>query len=72
MSNPDVLFAGYRMPHPLENKIEVKVQTNGKVKPTTAFAASLEKVMKELESIGKEFDVYKCNTIIIERARRIQ
>lgn len=30
LKNEEVKFAGYRMPHPLENMLEIKVQTNEK------------------------------------------
>lgn len=28
LRNPKIRYAGYRKPHPLENKIEIKVQLN--------------------------------------------
>ncbi len=57
LSNPNVLFAGYRRPHPLENLIELKVQTNGSVRPTTAFANALDSLATEIDSVGEEFEV---------------
>lgn len=32
-----VKFAGYRKPHPLENRIEIKCQTNDDKKPSEAI-----------------------------------
>jgi len=58
LNNPNVLFAGYRKPHPLENRIELKVQTNGKIKPTTAFAEALDMLAKNTEILGDEFEVF--------------
>ncbi|KAM7443979.1 DNA-directed RNA polymerases I and III subunit RPAC2 [Porites harrisoni] len=29
MKNPDVVFCGYSVPHPSENKINLRIQTNG-------------------------------------------
>ena len=58
LSNPNVLFSGYRMPHPLENKLELKIQTNGKIKPITAFAESLDSLTREIDTLGAEFEVY--------------
>ncbi|XP_020604121.1 DNA-directed RNA polymerases I and III subunit RPAC2-like isoform X2 [Orbicella faveolata] len=29
MKNPDVVFCGYSIPHPSENKINLRIQTNG-------------------------------------------
>ena len=57
LNNPNVLFAGYRMPHPLENKIEVKVQTNGKIKPAVAVGTGLDNLIKELEVLSARFEV---------------
>ena len=34
LKDKTVKFAGYKKPHPLENYIEVKVQTNGAKKPS--------------------------------------
>ncbi|CDW87300.1 dna-directed rna polymerase ii subunit rpb11-like isoform x1 [Stylonychia lemnae] len=36
LKDPRVRFSGYRKPHPLENKVEIKVQTNGEINPATA------------------------------------
>lgn len=29
--SPDVVFCGYSVPHPSENKINLRIQTNGKL-----------------------------------------
>eukprot|EP00826_Nyctotherus_ovalis_P033997 TRINITY_DN2783_c0_g1_i7.p1 TRINITY_DN2783_c0_g1~~TRINITY_DN2783_c0_g1_i7.p1 ORF type:complete len:119 (+),score=10.76 TRINITY_DN2783_c0_g1_i7:297-653(+) len=57
LNNPNVLFAGYRMPHPLENKIEIKIQTNGSIRPITAFAESLDSLTQHLDNIESEYEV---------------
>ena len=57
LNNPDVLFSGYRVPHPLEYKIEIKIQTNGKIKPVSAFANSLDNITAEFDSMNTEFNV---------------
>ena len=36
LKQPNVRFAGYKKPHPLEEKIEIKVHTDGVVKPEQA------------------------------------
>ena len=36
LSNSHVRFAGYKKPHPLEERIEIKVHTDGAVKPEQA------------------------------------
>lgn len=44
------------MPHPLENKIEVKVQTNGEKRPTEAFVKAIDSINHEVSICMKEFD----------------
>jgi DNA-directed RNA polymerase II subunit RPB11 len=36
LKDPRIRFSGYRKPHPLENKVEIKVQTNGECNPAKA------------------------------------
>ena len=50
-----VRFAGYKKPHPLEERIEVRVQTNGDVKPEEAVTESCTKLHAELEQLGEDF-----------------
>lgn len=56
LKDRDVRFAGYRMPHPLENKIEIKVQTNGEKRPTEAFTKAIDGINEDIKSTLKEFD----------------
>ncbi len=55
MKNKDVKFAGYRVPHPLDDILEIKVQTsventNGVVKET------IKRLEKELFELENEFE----------------
>ena len=50
-----VRFAGYKKPHPLEEKIEVKVYTDGTVKPEEAVRDSCTKLNDELDKLATEF-----------------
>ena len=56
-------FAGYKKPHPLEEKIEIKVQTNGEVTPPDAILQSCAALNGTLEkligSFKDEIDKYK-------------
>ena len=58
-----VLFAGYKAPHPLENKIEVQVQTNGSITPHQVVMEALDNlidVVKCLEmQVPKELKKFK-------------
>lgn len=39
--NPNVIFAGYRIPHPLEHKMVIRVQTRNKETPLGAMKTAL-------------------------------
>mmetsp|Transcript_29204 Transcript_29204/g.33752 ORF Transcript_29204/g.33752 Transcript_29204/m.33752 type:complete len:119 (-) Transcript_29204:218-574(-) len=56
LKNKNVRFAGYRKPHPLENKIEVKIQTNGKIRPTEAFITAIEEIQADIRGVSSAFD----------------
>jgi len=47
MKNPNVIFCGYTIPHPSENKVNLRIQTN---KQTTALE-TLEKGLRDLNSV---------------------
>ncbi len=51
-----VKFAGYIKPHPLEEKIQLKVQTNGEVNPGAAMEDSMRCLGTELEKMKDKFD----------------
>lgn len=51
-----VVFAGYRIPHPLEARMVVKVQTNGQKTPVQAVEHTLEDLRSEVTSIQAQFN----------------
>ncbi|PSC74288.1 DNA-directed RNA polymerases IV and V subunit 11 [Micractinium conductrix] len=51
----NVVFAGYRIPHPLEYQMVVKVQTNGKKTPIQAVQHSLQDLGDEVNDIRAKF-----------------
>ncbi|CAK0785081.1 hypothetical protein CVIRNUC_008287 [Coccomyxa viridis] len=51
----EVIFAGYKFPHPLEYHIFIKVQTMGKKSPREAFDDSLSDLIMELDDIRSKF-----------------
>ena len=53
--DPRVRFAGYRAPHPLENKIELKVQTNGEITPHEAVTVALGQLEEKFNNIERLF-----------------
>ena len=55
MKDKRVRFAGYKKPHPLEEKIEIKAYTDGTVKPEEAVRDSCTRLSNELEKLAAEF-----------------
>ena len=55
MKDDDVKFAGYRVPHPLEDFMEMKVQTNGK-HPNEVVRSTLHKIQRDLFDLQGDFE----------------
>jgi len=49
-----VLFGGYRMPHPLENKMNVKIKTRPQTTPIEVLQDSIENLQVELRSMQEQ------------------
>ena len=56
LRNPKVRFAGYRKPHPLENKIEIRIQTNNEITPANAFNEALANLCLDLDDCYRELE----------------
>ncbi|KAJ5072738.1 DNA-directed RNA polymerase ii subunit rpb11 [Anaeramoeba ignava] len=54
LEDPNVLFAGYKVPHPLEHKVVLRVQTQNS-DPTTAIKQSLDSLIKDCDLLEKQF-----------------
>ena len=53
LATPSILFAGYKVPHPLEPYFVLKIQTDGSITPTEALEQagnSLLKLMSDLQA----------------------
>ena len=55
LANPHVRFAGYKKPHPLEERIELKVHTDGVQKPEEAVRLACEQLHTHLGQIQSSF-----------------
>ncbi|GAQ88981.1 DNA-directed RNA polymerase II subunit 11 [Klebsormidium nitens] len=53
--DPEVLFAGYKAPHPLEYKINFKVQARDTTNPETVFRRAIDAVDTEIADLRKAF-----------------
>lgn len=51
------VFAGYRIPHPLEPRVVVRVQTTGIKTPVQAFEHALEDLRSEFQTIQHGFEM---------------
>lgn len=56
LRNENVLFAGYKVPHPLDHMIELRVQTLPKSSPQTALRIAIRNLRGECQSILQQFD----------------
>ena len=52
-----VLFAGYKMPHPLEPRIEVKVQTTSATTPASVTDETVSELLVAVSDIAGSFMV---------------
>lgn len=48
---PAVLFCGYKVPHPLEPRVLVKIQTDGSVSPSEALQQACTKLIVSIGSL---------------------
>ena len=65
LRNPKIRYVAYRKPHPLENKINIKIQTNGEITPKEAFREALRNLNADIDDCVKqleeEFQSYRNN-----------
>ena len=52
---PQVLFAGYKVPHPLHPHFLIKVQTDGTMTPEVALEQACAKLIGTLSSLEAKF-----------------
>ncbi|GAB7349535.1 hypothetical protein MBLNU459_g0237t1 [Dothideomycetes sp. NU459] len=53
--SPNVLFAAYKIPHPLFATFELRVQTDGEISPKDAVVKACADVVQELQKLDQEF-----------------
>ncbi|KAG0485833.1 hypothetical protein HPP92_009912, partial [Vanilla planifolia] len=51
--DPNVLFAGYKLPHPLQYKIVVRIHTTSQSSPTQAYTQAIDDLDRELDYLKK-------------------
>lgn len=55
LSSPHILFAAYRVPHPLFPTFELRVQTDGEITPKEAVTACCKDLIAELGVLDRGF-----------------
>ncbi|KAI0492740.1 hypothetical protein KFK09_027016 [Dendrobium nobile] len=57
--DPNVLFAGYKLPHPLQYKIIIRIHTASQSSPTQAYTQSIDDLDRELDHLKKSLEEEK-------------
>lgn len=57
LKDPNVLFAGYKQPHPLEHKFILRVQTTPSYSPQDALMNAITDLISELSLLEERFRV---------------
>ena len=55
LCDPQVLFAGYKVPHPLEHKFVLRVQTTPDYSPQEALSNALTDLISEVTTVETKF-----------------
>lgn len=55
LKDPHVIFAGYKIPHPLFAKFELRVQTDGTISPKEALVNCCKALVGDMEILSREF-----------------
>jgi len=55
LKDPKVLFAGYKVPHPLESKIQIRIQTTPQYSPQLALTNAITDLISEFSLLEERF-----------------
>ena len=55
LKDPNVLFAGYKNPHPMENKVQLRIQTTSDYAPNDALMNAITDLISELSLFEERF-----------------
>lgn len=56
LEDKSVIFAGYKVPHPLEPYFVLKVQTNGTIAPSQALKNACIAIISTVTTLEKRFE----------------
>jgi len=57
LADADVVFAGYRIPHPLSPMVEIRVMTRDQKSPKAVFIKALNDILGQLDSFYDHFQM---------------
>ena len=57
LNDPLVLFAGYKVPHPLEHKFVLRVQTTADYSPQEALSSAITEMISVVTALETKFKV---------------
>lgn len=57
LKDPTVMFAGYKVPHPLEHKFVLRIQTNGDCTSHEVLSNAITDLIAELSLFEERFRV---------------
>ncbi|XP_020577927.1 DNA-directed RNA polymerases II, IV and V subunit 11 [Phalaenopsis equestris] len=57
--DPNVLFAGYKLPHPLQYKIIIRIHTTSQSSPTQAYTQAIDDLDRELDHLKRSLEEEK-------------
>lgn len=63
LKDPNVLFAGYKLPHPLEHKFVIRIQTTSDYSPQEALMHAITDLISELSLFEERFKVSRWNGV---------
>jgi DNA-directed RNA polymerase II subunit RPB11 len=72
LKDPRVLFAGYKVPHPLEHNFVVKVQTVPGTSPGNALRDATSELIREVNLLKNKFDMEVIRHRTFEDAKATQ
>lgn len=67
LKDPNVLFAGYKLPHPLEHKFVLRIQTTSDYLPQEALMNAITDLISELSLFEERFKVCRLQSLVFEK-----
>lgn len=69
LKDPQVIFAGYKCPHPLEHKFVLRVQTTSDYTPQEALRNAITDLISEMSLLDERFRV--CLSFLFSFVKKI-